>query len=240
MAACRNRVGRHPLGYCKIALFCRERHFRRDAFFLEAAITHAARHAITFEPERAADMGRLEDESCPTEELALYARVPHPMGGFFQQNARCAGTHLEGGAPRAVHRRLSLREALSERERGNSDVAISASLSILTISIVGLTYGIRTEGKYMNRLCLSLLVCLVLLIARSARADGSPALIDTLISDSTQNWMGDNIEPVGDQNGDGYDDYLVSEMPNRVYLFLGGNPPDTNYYLRFDSMFRGL
>ncbi len=92
----------------------------------------------------------------------------------------------------------------------------------------------------MNRLYLSLIIGIFTLVTRSTRADGGPTLIDTLYSDSTKNWFGDDIVPIGDQNGDGFDDYLVAEMPNKVYLFLGGNPPDTTYSIKFDSVITGF
>ncbi len=88
----------------------------------------------------------------------------------------------------------------------------------------------------MKKLRLLLFICVVSTAARLANADGGPALIDTLISDSIQNSFGHNIVPVGDQNGDGFDDFLVSERPSSVFLYLGGNPPDSNYFLRFDSI----
>ena len=84
---------------------------------------------------------------------------------------------------------------------------------------------------------LAILNILILLAAHTvATATGSPELIDTLISDSTQNWFGDNIVPVGDQNGDGFDDFLVSELPDKVYLYLGGNPPNSNYFMKFQPV----
>ena len=41
-------------------------HLRRDAFFLEAAIAHAPRHALPNQPDHSTDKGTPEDGSCPT------------------------------------------------------------------------------------------------------------------------------------------------------------------------------
>ncbi len=84
-------------------------------------------------------------------------------------------------------------------------------------------------------------VVLSLPMAGICRADVAtiPPMIDTLFGHSVNSWFGDWIVPVGDQNGDGFDDYLVGEAGPVVYLYLGGNPPNSNYYMEFDSMLSG-
>lgn len=60
---------------------------------------------------------------------------------------------------------------------------------------------------------------LVLIIAafRPARESREfPQIIDTLISDSVQDWFGDQNVPVGDQTGDRYDDFLVTANPSPI------------------------
>ncbi|MBP7698566.1 MAG: FG-GAP-like repeat-containing protein [candidate division Zixibacteria bacterium] len=65
-------------------------------------------------------------------------------------------------------------------------------------------------------------LCIAVLSSPCAGLAAGPVVIDTLISDTVASWFGMRIVPVGDQNGDGYDDFLTYELPRKLYLCLGG------------------
>jgi len=67
-----------------------------------------------------------------------------------------------------------------------------------------------------------------------------PELIGRIVSDTTRTLFGTTIVPLGDQNDDGYDDILVWDYRPAAYLFYGGNPLDTIYDIRFDSVSRHI
>ena len=75
------------------------------------------------------------------------------------------------------------------------------------------------------RFVIALFILLCCLPQVPLALDG-PTVIDTLISDTVASWFGMRIVPVGDQNDDGYDDFLTFELPRKLYLCLGG-PAET-------------
>ncbi|HPM36410.1 MAG TPA: T9SS type A sorting domain-containing protein [candidate division Zixibacteria bacterium] len=65
-------------------------------------------------------------------------------------------------------------------------------------------------------------LCIAVLSSPCAGLAAGPVVIDTLISDTVASWFGMSIVPIGDQNNDGYDDFLTFELPRKLYLCLGG------------------
>lgn len=63
-----------------------------------------------------------------------------------------------------------------------------------------------------------------------------PPIIGVIRSDTSQTLFGYNIVPLGDQNGDGFADLLIWDFRSSLYLYHGGKPPDSNPYLRIDSV----
>ncbi|MFH2049429.1 MAG: hypothetical protein ABIJ12_08280, partial [bacterium] len=84
----------------------------------------------------------------------------------------------------------------------------------------------------MKKILLTMLFVLFPLLKSYAEL---PELIIKIPSDTTHTLFGNRIEPVGDQNGDGYSDFLAFDYGDRVFLFLGGDPPDTLPILTFEN-----
>jgi hypothetical protein len=63
-----------------------------------------------------------------------------------------------------------------------------------------------------------------------------PQLIGNIRSDTVATLFGYRIAPLGDQNGDGYDDILTWDYRCSNYVYFGGNPFDTVPVLRIDSV----
>jgi hypothetical protein len=57
---------------------------------------------------------------------------------------------------------------------------------------------------------------------------------------ATNNFTTRNIIAMGDQNSDGYDDFIAYDCSTNVfYLYYGGNPPDTSNFLLFNYLVIG-
>ena len=54
-----------------------------------------------------------------------------------------------------------------------------------------------------------------------------PQLLFHVIGEGPEDILGDYIEGVGDQNGDGFDDVIISNHVGYCYLYYGGEPMDT-------------
>jgi hypothetical protein len=65
---------------------------------------------------------------------------------------------------------------------------------------------------------------------------GDPQMIGYIESDSIRTLLGQRIVPVGDQNADGYDDFLASELGRGVWLYLGGSQVNQTALLRFNGL----
>ena len=63
-----------------------------------------------------------------------------------------------------------------------------------------------------------------------------PELIGIIKSDTNLTQFGYRIVPLGDQNNDGYDDFMTWGFQKSAFIFFGGNPPDSLYDLRIDSV----
>lgn len=87
----------------------------------------------------------------------------------------------------------------------------------------------------MYRLLCTCRLLVVLLLCTAAFADELPELIVKLVSPLTNSEYGRTIVPLGDQNDDGYDDFLVWSNKG-TYLYYGGNPPQGVPALQIDSL----
>lgn len=87
----------------------------------------------------------------------------------------------------------------------------------------------------MRSLVMLITICGLLAPVRSVRAE-LPELIGEFRSDTNLTLFGTRIIPLGDQNDDGFDDILTWSFRRTAYLYYGGDPPDTAYALRFDSV----
>jgi hypothetical protein len=63
-----------------------------------------------------------------------------------------------------------------------------------------------------------------------------PELIGIIRSDTANTLFGYEIVPLGDQNGDGYDDIMIWDYRFTEYLYHGGSIVDTVPFLRIDSV----
>lgn len=65
-----------------------------------------------------------------------------------------------------------------------------------------------------------------------------PEIIGIIKSDTINTGFGKRIMPLGDQNGDGYDDVLVADLLGRAYLYYGTTSLDTvvSYQLKFKEV----
>jgi hypothetical protein len=74
----------------------------------------------------------------------------------------------------------------------------------------------------------------LLLSGRDVAADSFPQLLGVLKTDTTDTFFGERIIPLGDQDGDGFDDVLVFEL-FRNSLFYGGATFDSTASLVFEN-----
>lgn len=88
----------------------------------------------------------------------------------------------------------------------------------------------RSPGLLGHLLCLSLVVVL----APVSHAE-LPSLINTIYCDTNGTYFGWEIIPLGDQNGDGFDDFLTLDSRQKSFLYLGGDPGDSTPFLVFGS-----
>ena len=63
-----------------------------------------------------------------------------------------------------------------------------------------------------------------------------PELIGIIKSDTVHSFFGIRIVPLGDQNNDGYDDFITWSLKYRAYFYYGGDPPISTASLIFDSV----
>ncbi|MBU0984016.1 MAG: FG-GAP repeat protein, partial [candidate division Zixibacteria bacterium] len=75
---------------------------------------------------------------------------------------------------------------------------------------------------------------LLLAFTFADQSSAEPQLLGALYPDSADTDFGQRIIPLGDQNGDGYDDFLVSER-FRSHIYLGGPAVDSLPVLTIDS-----
>ena len=78
----------------------------------------------------------------------------------------------------------------------------------------------------------------ILFAISSVYADTIPELLGVVHSDTTLVLFGERIEPLGDQNNDGYDDFLVTRGGPQLFgfVFLGGDPIADSIALRIEGM----
>ena len=82
----------------------------------------------------------------------------------------------------------------------------------------------------------SIVVLLIACILPGYAFADLPSLITTIYSDTNGTYFGQEIVPLGDQNGDGYDDFLTIDARRfYAYMYLGGNPGDSLPKLTFES-----
>lgn len=87
----------------------------------------------------------------------------------------------------------------------------------------------------MNRWIVWIILGTITFLLNVAVCSELPELIATIRSDTTHSQFGLRIVPLGDQNNDGYDDFITSRFWKKSFLFYGGNPPDSVYSFVFDS-----
>jgi len=80
---------------------------------------------------------------------------------------------------------------------------------------------------------LSVSILVLALTGMSSVGADLPHLITTIYCDTIQTEFGWEIIPLGDQNGDGYDDFLTIESRAKSYIYYGGNPGDSLPHLVF-------
>jgi len=69
----------------------------------------------------------------------------------------------------------------------------------------------------------------------------TPRLITTIYSDTIGTYFGQEIVPLGDQNGDGYDDFLTIDARRSLgCMYLGGSPGDSLPRLIFENSGTGI
>jgi len=81
------------------------------------------------------------------------------------------------------------------------------------------------------------LIIFTLSLAGSLSAQ-PPELLAIIKADTINTRFGKRIEPLGDQNNDGYDDILVADLTGRAFLYYGRPVTDTikDHALMFDSI----
>lgn len=80
------------------------------------------------------------------------------------------------------------------------------------------------------------IILVFVLLGLEVLAGSFPQLLGVLKTDTVNTIFGSRIIPLGDQNGDGFDDILISQEINpRNSLFYGGSPFDTLSSLVFNS-----
>ena len=84
--------------------------------------------------------------------------------------------------------------------------------------------------------CLLWLTVLLVVVSNCPTQAELPELITVLRCDTHQTKFGYRIVPLGDQNADGYDDFITWDHRVRAFIFLGGDPGDTIPYLQIDSV----
>jgi hypothetical protein len=77
-----------------------------------------------------------------------------------------------------------------------------------------------------------LIFCVTTLIVQATE----PQLIGHIKSDTVATLFGYRMIPLGDQNGDGYDDILTWDYRAKLYVYYGGNPFDTIPIMGIDSV----
>lgn len=85
-----------------------------------------------------------------------------------------------------------------------------------------------------------LIISLVFIVALSPVKESAaaeiPEIIGVITSDTDHTLFGLQIVPMGDQNGDGFDDIIIWDFRPSAYLYMGGGTLDTLPHLQFDSV----
>ncbi len=95
---------------------------------------------------------------------------------------------------------------------------------------------------YLRRLALKFLAIVVAsqIFFSISQAQGRLSLIGTIDTDTVRSQFGYRIVGVGDQNNDGYDDFLASELVRGNWLFLGGPMVSQTPAMQFKGMDRQM
>ena len=92
----------------------------------------------------------------------------------------------------------------------------------------------------MKRLSL-ILAIFILLPGLAVKSHAElPEVIGIITSDTINTLFGTQIVPAGDQNGDGYADFIIWDFRPRAYMYLGGQTLDSTPFLEFDSVLNRL
>ena len=94
-------------------------------------------------------------------------------------------------------------------------------------------------GRHLMRFIKLFLFLIFIITSHYSQSSAElPELIGTIKSDTINTLFGYRIVPLGDQNDDGYDDFITWGFDFRAYLYYGGSTIDstTTYSLRFDSV----